>query len=94
MRCIAASLEQVAFGNDDHVAFAKGDHRLDRPAPLDGVEVEEENSLLPGGRIGAAQLDALDRREAVAAPRERYRLQERGAGLDLDLAGQLTSPRT
>ena len=37
--------------------------------------------------VGAAQLDALGRREAVEPARERDRLQERGARLDLDHAG-------
>ena len=85
-RRIAASLEEAALGNDDHVALAHRDHRLDGAAALDGLEVEEIEPLLAGRGIGAAQLDALGGGEAVEPAGERDGLQERGAGLDLELA--------
>src|SRR4029079_6499003 len=83
----APSLEQVAFGNDDHVAFAQRDHRLDGTSALDRVVVEEVEPLLAGRGVGAAELDALGRREAVEPAAEGDRLQQRRAGLHLHLAG-------
>ena len=85
-RRIAASLEEMTLGNDDHVALAHRDHRLDGAAALDGVVVEDVEPLLAGRRVGAAELDALGRGEAVETAGERDRLKKGGAGLDLDLA--------
>ena len=72
----------------DHVAFAQRDHRLDRASAFHGAVVEQVEPLLAGRGIGAAQLDALGRGEGGEPARERDRLQERGARLDLDEDGR------